>query len=246
MEYMKWYKDCLVWVVIAATVVVCVQKYRERALQKSQTQVIKAEHNLEDKIEEIARKVESTLKAGEFIYDFDNYSDQKMWGNRYSKLIFDESKQIYPNLTREHFFNSSDMRDIYLAIGNRVAADGHLGIFHGIKHDYLMMGHFDPNMMTVEYIMSEEAKKDIKDFEGFVESAVKTLRYRFSDKRPPSKKLQAALRDYIIMQSYVFYGLGKEHSAIRQKIIIDMIYQRIRKELEIHKPVSNDTYPLTK
>lgn len=225
--------DILLWVVIGAFAGVSIQQYGKQIFQKLQP-ATKVKYNLENKIEEIARKVESTLKAGEFIYDFNNYSDQKMWGNRYSKLIFDESKQIYPNLTREHFFNSSDMRDIYLTIGNRVAADGHLGIFYGIKHDYLVMGHLDPNMMTVEYIMSEEAKNDVKNFEGFVESACKNLRYRLADEKVSSKKLIGAIRDYMMMHNLVFYGLEKEHSAIRQKIIIDTIYQRIRKELEIH------------
>ena len=43
--------------------------------------------NLEKKVEFLSRKIRPVLKDGEFILDFNDYSDQKKWINRYYKLI---------------------------------------------------------------------------------------------------------------------------------------------------------------
>ncbi len=250
-HFIKWYKDPLLGMAAIALIAASVAWYLEwRAPKKQQEIKVK---NLEEVTEQLVKKVSSTLEAGDFIYSFDNHSEQEEWGNRYSKLIFDELKQAYPNSKEEQIYNSPDIRNLLMSIGEKVRLNvakqftkASLEIFHGLQHDYLVIGYPDPNMLTVTYNISDEAKNDIKRFEGFVKSACENLRYRFTNKKVPSKKLIGAIRDYMLMHSLDFYELEKEHSAIRQKTITDTIYQRIRKELEIPKPVPKNISSLAR
>lgn len=220
----------LLWAVIAATAVaVSVQQCRERI---SKPAAKKAQKELEDILRAtIMGKAKVELKKRDFSCDYTDSYNQETYINRYYKLVFD--------VLTEQQIVSGDFptnRDAVIRVGNWVMAKENLKLKHGREHDYLLMGN----------PLSDEAEDDIKNFEGFVESACKYLRYRFANKKVPSKKLIAAIREYMSMHSISFYGLEKEHSAIRQKIVAGTIYQRIRKELEIPKPVPKNTSPLAR